>query len=68
MISVEQIEFQCQGPVQRPKHARVGKCARTPGGQMVGEGVPTVILMIFLFYFVSRTSRSRDTGVCRRSE
>ena len=49
MISVEQIEFQCQGPVQRPKQARVGKCARTPGGQMVGEGVPTVILMIFLF-------------------
>ena len=35
---------------------------------MVGDGGPTVILMIFLFYFVSRTSRSRDTGVFRRSE
>ena len=54
MISVEQIEFQCQGPVQRPKHARVGKCARTPGGQMVGEGVPTVILMVFSFSTLSR--------------
>jgi len=35
---------------------------------MVGDRGPTVILMIFLFYFVSRTSRSRDTGVFRRSE
>ena len=54
--------------MQGPKQARVNKLARTPGGQMVGEGVPTVNLMIFLFYFVSRTSRSRDTGVFRQSE
>ena len=32
---------------------------------MVGDGGPTVILMIFLFYFVSRTSRRRDTHVFR---
>ena len=29
---------------------------------MVGDGGPTEIPMIFLFYFVSRTSRSRNTG------
>ena len=35
---------------------------------MVGEGVPPVILMIFFLFFVSRSPRSRDTGVFRRSE
>ena len=34
-------KFWCQGPVQCPKHARVGVRARTQGGLMVGEGVPT---------------------------
>ena len=53
MRSVEKIEFQCQGPVQRPKHPTVDKRARTPGGQMVEEGVPTVILMIFLIFTLS---------------
>ena len=41
IISLEKIKFQCQGAVQRPKHARVGVRARTQGDLMVGEGVPT---------------------------
>ena len=72
IISVEKIKFQCQGAVQRPKHARVGVRARTQGDLMVGEGVPTrpkwFWVMIFCCYFVSGTLQSWYKCVFRTSE
>ena len=70
IISVEKIKFQCQGAVQRPKHARVGVRARTQGDLMVGEGVLTrpkcFGVIIFWCYFVSKTLQSWDKRVFRR--
>ena len=72
IISLEKIKFQCQGAVQRPKHARVGVRARTQGDLMVGEGVPTrpkwFWVMIFCCYFVSGTLQSWYKCVFRTSE
>ena len=72
IISVEKIKFQCQGAVQRPKHARVGVRARTQGDLMVGEGGPTrpkwFWVMIFCCYFVSGTLQSWYKCVFRTSE
>ena len=56
IISVDNIEFQCQGAVQRPKHARVG--AHKGVKWLVRESLldqKCFRVMIFWCYFVSRT-------------